>query len=265
MTFSTLQISQHRSGGFLTWTLIEKLQRAGGVSRRSYIQEHYFQQFRQKWTGLTIDHFDIDEMSIDDDGMYCDLDVLTRELILDPQSYVQACTHVWSDSAYHPRHPEVLPLFSSCVYIIRDPRDRLISLAEWQFTEYRKKYGWTNCKSPAEYIERNIISASNFWNNHFIEYYNLREKFGIIFIKYEDIIRDFEKTAKSIANHMGLELSSAKIAEIGVNLTFSEMKKGNPAHLSKGVSGRYRELLNSDQCALIEQEAKEGMTILGYI
>jgi hypothetical protein len=262
---AVLQICRDRTGGFFVWKLIESLCDEAGMRQASYIKRHHFQTWRGQWPNLPYDFFEVDHLSIWPWGCFCDVDVLLREVVVDVPAYVKTCRHVMSESWYFARHAEILPLFDSIVYLVRDPRDSLVSMAEFEFKPYRRMYGWSEAASPSDYIERNLEGVLSSWESHVLGFKAVQETYNIHFLHYERLVQEFDGAVTELAAHMGVPLrSDAALARIKHAVDFERMKKEFPGHLQHGRTSRYREILTARQQEMALSYCGKGLAVMGY-
>lgn len=261
---TTVQLNLSRSGGYFVWTIVRALQRAAGTPPRSFIEGHRFRAQRDAWPDQPFDVFALDHLTISPMGLFCDVDVLMREFVLDIDAYIDASTLVTSDSPIGPRHAEVLPRFSSRFYLVRDPRDRLVSWSTFAFKPYFKRYGWSPARSPVEFLEQHLEDLMTDWRDHVVGALAVRETYDLHVVRYEDILSDFESTVGGLARHLGLDVGPADLREVARSVSFEKMAQVAPEHLQHGKSGRWADVLTPAQVAACETIAGEAMRRLGY-
>nr|VFJ54379.1 MAG: aryl sulfotransferase [Candidatus Kentron sp. DK] len=176
-----------------------------------------------------------------------------------------------------------LPYFPEARYIVigRDGRDVAMSL--WAF--YRdfsdEMYGMLQnasgvelprCPDDFQEFWRNWISRGwfeweqdgyPFWSHfHFIKtWWEFRHLDNILFIHFNDMLKDLEGAVRRIAGHLAIDASPKRISRVAEVSTFDYMKrntdktnaippkvlKGGPAgFFHKGTNGRWRGVLSED-------------------
>ena len=114
------------------------------------------------------------------------------------------------------------PRYQKVIYLVRDPRDVLISLYY-----YRKRWSTkSNFFTIDEFADSFVESGkSATWGEHVGSWYGARQDDTIIYIKYEDLIEDAKGTLKCITDHVGLQCTDDSIVEAVEAASFDKMKK----------------------------------------
>lgn len=262
---AVLQICRDRTGGFFVWKIIQTLCDIAGKPDNSFIKNHEFQSQANNWPDLPYNFFDVDHLSIWPWGCFADVDVLLRQVVVDVPAYVASCRHVMSESPYFVRHDEILPLFDSVVYLMRDPRDSLVSLSQFEFKPYRQRYGWTRCRTPSEYIEENLDEFFASWARHVEGFHAVSEAYGIYFLRYEDLLSQFEDTVQSLSLSLGLkQLDEDNVSKVRDAILLKTMKLQYPDHVQQGRAGRYRSELTREQNDRVLDICGSSLERFGY-
>ena len=172
----------------------------------------------------------------------------------------------------------------SCIYIIRDPRDVVVSYAKYKNMNYDRAIKDICCKellytlSKKHVFPRVDILGS--WKYHFLSWKNGMNKMPKIFVKYEDLINDsygnFYKVIDFSSKILGFKINTEQI-EFSIkcssfkNLKKFENKMGFFENESKsdffrsGKIGNWKNELSISQIKHIETEFKSEMKLLGYL
>ena len=172
----------------------------------------------------------------------------------------------------------------SCIYIIRDPRDVVVSYAKYKNMNYDRAIKDICCKellytlSKKHVFPRVDILGS--WKYHFLSWKNGMNKMPKIFVKYEDLINDsygnFYKVIDFLSKILGFKINTEQI-EFSIkcssfkNLKKFENKMGFFENESKsdffrsGKVGNWKNELSISQIKHIETEFKSEMKLLGYL
>ncbi|XWS39259.1 hypothetical protein CRYUN_Cryun18bG0035500 [Craigia yunnanensis] len=149
------------------------------------------------------------------------------------------------------------------VYLCRDPKDTFVSL--WHFLSKATPNNIISMEDAFELFCKGISFYGPYWE-HVLGYWNasLEHPEKILFLKYEDMIKETESNAKKLAEFLGCPFSleeerGGKIQEIiefcsfenlsnlEVNKTGMHQKKGklveNGAYFRKGKVGDWRNYL----------------------
>jgi len=172
----------------------------------------------------------------------------------------------------------------SCIYIIRDPRDVVVSYAKYKNMNYDRAIKDICCKellytlSKKQVFPRVDILGS--WKYHFLSWKNGMNKMPKIFVKYEDLINDsygnFYKVIDFLSKILGFKINTEQIkfsikCSSFKNLKKFENKMGFFENTSKsdffrsGKVGNWKKELNISQIKHIEKEFKSEMKLLGYL
>ena len=171
------------------------------------------------------------------------------------------------------------------IYIVRDPRDVLLSSARHFSLDQNlmKKYMFDkNAKlMPRTNLKHEIVTILGSWSDNYKSWVNSK---NCLLIKYEDIINNKKKVIldliKYLSNFLKLEISQNKINKVIESTSFENMKKQEEKGLfqenvfdkkekikffNKGISKNWVENLNKDIQIEIEKEFNEEMKYLGYL
>lgn len=228
------------------------------------MKNHRFQEQKDRWPDTSYDVFDVDHLTIVPAALVFNIDVLLSEYVSDLPAYVSACTQVQSDSPMSERHPQVLPKFDKRIYLSRDPRDRLLSLSEFAFKPYFRRYAWTDAKDPEDYIDRYLEQSVTEWAHHAGGFLSVRDEFDILFVRYEDMIGDFFGEVAGIMQHLGISLGQSALDILRERTSYKRMKATSPDHLQHGSAGRHKKMLTPKQNARCLEIAGDVMERLGY-
>ena len=171
------------------------------------------------------------------------------------------------------------------IYIVRDPRDVLLSSARHFSLDQNlmKKYMFDkNAKlMPRANLKHEVVTILGSWSDNYKSWINSK---NCLLIKYEDIVNNKKKVIldliKYLSNFLKLEISQNKINKVIESTSFENMKKQEEMGLfqenvfdkkekikffNKGVSKNWVENLNKDIQIEIEKEFNEEMKYLGYL
>lgn len=170
---------------------------------------------------------------------------------------------------------------SGGIYVVRDPRDVVISASEY--------YGISKDKMISTLINPKFFNYSltnpknidfiSSWKFHF---HSWRKLDGIpyLIIKYEDMIKDINKTFMMVMNFLA-DLINFKVnynqIEFSINsssfdvlkkteteLKYKEINDGKPFFRS-GETSQWKNKLNKTQLEIFENEFEEELCLLEYI
>jgi hypothetical protein len=128
---------------------------------------------------------------------------------------------------------EIYRKFDKLVYIIRDPRDSLISMSHFQFTPYKMKYHPVSEQTPEEWASKHAEWWGKRWRAHVLSHLQLKDQVPLYAIFYERLVKDFRNEIRSLSDALGLGLTNADIETIQENTSAAKMKKKAPHHVRK--------------------------------
>jgi aryl sulfotransferase len=258
-----LHVSFVKSGSYFLWQTFDSLFRAAG-QKRSFVQSHAIQRRRGTWPDFSIEQFDIDQILVQDDAIYWLLETQHMEPIGDLDSYLAACSHVWTHSFLCERSWEVYARFPRVCCIVRDPRDALVSMAHFVQTPFMRRYHPHPARSPEDYVAAELDTFLGDWVRHAGDHWRARRALDIEFLFYERMVVDLPGHLRRLADWVGLQLDEAQLATLAANLGVDAMRQKNPQHVRKGGSGGFRQLLTPTQQKRALAICGPTMRELGY-
>lgn len=171
------------------------------------------------------------------------------------------------------------------IYIIRDPRDVVVSYSKYRHLDYDKTIEhMIGSKVNIPYV-RDAKDASNIeitgsWAFHYNSWKDGISEIPRIIIKYEDLLSNSEKIftniIKFLSNIMKLEVNYKKIKSSNNLSKFTKLKNfeeknnffennSSENFFRIGKSGNWKKELNKDQIKKIEDSFKIEMINLGYL
>ena len=124
------------------------------------------------------------------------------------------------------------PVDNPCkyVYIARNPKD---VAASYYFFESGK--GWSgNYSGPWEHwlkilLEGNVQRGD--WFDHVLSWWQYRDADNVLFLKYEELLRNFDNELHKIADFLGYPLTDDVVGKIREKTSFDNMKKDSFANM----------------------------------
>ena len=171
------------------------------------------------------------------------------------------------------------------IYIIRDPRDVVVSYSKYRHLDYDKTIEhMIGSKANVPFV-RDVKDASNIeitgsWAFHYNSWKDGISVIPRIIIKYEDLLSNSEKIftniIKFLSNIMKLEVNYKKIKSSNNLSKFTKLKNfeeknnffennSSENFFRIGKSGNWKKELNKDQIKKIEDSFKIEMINLGYL
>jgi len=241
-----LHVSFVKSGSYFLWKILDGLFRAHG-SKRSFVQQHPIQQLRGEWADFSIEQFDIDQMTVQDEGIYWQVEMQHIEPVTDLREYLRQCSHIWTHSFLCERSWEAYPQFGRRCYIVRDPRDALVSMAHFVQTPFMRRFHPHPAQSPEEYVAMELCTFLEDWCRHAGNHLRAQRALDIEILRYEHMIADLEGAVRHLADWIGLPLGDSEIRAVTDSVSLGKMRKLSPQHVRRGQSGGFRELLTRAQ------------------
>ena len=262
-----LQLGLHKSGNFWLYNILNRAMKAAGQEWLRFGHLHPIYPLYRNWKDLSFpEQPDIDLVDVTERGYFYCIQAVFWERIDDLDDFVaktsHGCTHSnWWD----PWTPQLIRKFDKSIYILRDPRDALISFAHFQFMPYLQRYSPTLLgRDQAEVLAGQMPRWPVEWVEHVAHHLLAREALGIYFVTYEHLRHDFEREFDRMLEYLELDLPRAVRQEIAEAVHYKTMKKENPGHVRKGETGGWREVLTEDQKRVTRRIAGPMLDLLGY-
>jgi hypothetical protein len=168
-------------------------------------------------------------------------------------------------------------LTKSAIYIMRDPRDMIISYASHLGMTLDAAIAGMNSKDNATNGDaQNVHQYLGRWSDH-VTSWTRTKKFPVLAIRYEDMLRDPEKTFSSVVRRVGMPVdkgrlrkaidfsSFKKLKQQEEEVGFVENSKNQERFFRKGSSGHYEDELTAAQISQIEKDHEKIMRRHGYL
>ncbi len=171
------------------------------------------------------------------------------------------------------------------IYLVRDPRDVLISYSNHIGYDYEKTFehmeASDNYETPTtgegDKTYKKALLGS--WANNYNSWKNYKSS-KILVIKYEDMVLDSYNTFKKIINYLNevdqLQVDEEKLRKAMKQTEFGELQKLEKKHgfvekgegelfFRKGKTGSWKDELSTNLIKKIEKAFYKEMTELGYL
>jgi len=173
------------------------------------------------------------------------------------------------------------PRYKKVVYIVRDPRDVLISYYEFQLKRRVISEELSLEEFVPLFMESEIEPKTGSWRDHVVSWTATRggEK-NFLLLRYEDMIADTQKESTKIASFLGLDSNPERIARAVVLSSADRMRKlekeqsrqwketkktrQDKPFVRKAASGGWKTILSERSVAQIESAWGDVMRSAGY-
>ena len=166
------------------------------------------------------------------------------------------------------------------IYVIRDPRDVVISYSHHMAKSFEDTFGAMKIDSMEKTEDKLNKTMLTTWSNHYVSW----KAFPIdkLFLRYEDLVKDPEKEFTKVIQYLNkickIEFNKKKILQSIEATNFENLQKleeknsfdENPKmtkdqkFFRKGTTNQWRELLSSDLINKIQNEFGQIMKENGY-
>jgi aryl sulfotransferase len=257
-----LQSGLPKSGNLWLHKILHETLHYGGIEMRSFIQTQHIFQEAKSWPGFS-EQAGIDFIEIDTQGCYYRKGAY-RQLILDLDGYLSLCTHVWTHTLWVPPCDDVFKKFDHIVYIVRDPRDVVVSASKYTFTPFMLDQHPQQEPDAETFLKHRLYEQVLTWVQHIGGYLVHVDDFKIHFVFYERLLHDFDAEYARLLEYLEIQIPPAAVLEVKESTRFENMKMQNPHHLRKGLSGGWANVLTPAQANRVVKIAGPMMEILGY-
>ena len=161
-------------------------------------------------------------------------------------------------------------LTKAAIVVVRDPRDLVVSLANFYQQSYDDIIDKMNNELAGTYEDYSFYLLKD-WNSYIKSW--MDTSFPVIFVKYEDLLEDSVNIFTNVLKL--LELPEKNMVEIAKSAQFHKIQQQEKDHgfneAKNGATffnnGRsvYQECLTKEQIKKVEDHNKEMMTFLGYL
>lgn len=165
-------------------------------------------------------------------------------------------------------HSPANPWFRHVVYLVRDPRDVMVSY----FYHFRRRKDDFDL-SMEEFVERNDHYAGD-WGEHVRGWLKRTSDEHVLLLRYEDLHLEPVTSFRRIAEACGIDLTDEELQHYVERSSFGRMRKAEEVastenvrgidFIRQGVVGDWRSELSEGSVRMIEQRYGDLMKILGY-
>lgn len=259
-----LQIGAPKSGNFWLRKILQNTRAAAGLSNKNYITTQSIYAIAKNWKLNFPEQSSIDVVEIDDLQTKYRISSIFQMPVEDMADYTAQTDLVWTHSRFNPRTPAVLRHFSKKIYIVRDPRDRLISASRYYTSPYMLKYFPQPETFPAAFLKNNFEKLLHEWVWHVYDYLRFSESGNIHFCFFEGFRQNFKVELGRLCRYLDLDLNADQMQQVQDNTTFRALKTAAPDHLVRGKSGQWSQCLPADFAEAATAYTAPLLNCLGY-
>jgi hypothetical protein len=168
-------------------------------------------------------------------------------------------------------HSPFNPAFPNIIYLVRDPRDVMISC-------YQYRLGLNEFHGTLSDFIRSEEQGINAWQSHVNAWMNLTSAATpFLLVKYEELLADSVAVLERIFSYFGHVIERDILLEAAKNSVFETMKKDEQSDryggrtqfkdfefFNQGTAGRGKLHLGLDEMAFIDSVAGDTLQLLGY-
>ncbi|WP_373057496.1 sulfotransferase domain-containing protein [Zunongwangia sp. H14] len=261
---TTLQIGYPKSGNFWLYQILQRILQYKGENTTAFIQKHPIQELAKNWDLNYPEQSLIDMIDITDLQVSYRISSIFRMPVEDLSAYLKETSHVWTHSPVCKGSTPVFNNFDKKIYIIRDPRDVVISASKYFCSAYMKKYFPQEEKEPKKYLERHFDRMMTEWVWHVWDHLRLSEKYNIQVCFFEGFRNNFQEELSALLQYLQVALTQEQRESLEKAVSFNNLKKENPKHLRKGTSGYWKEQLSEAYKQRAMEIAGPLLEYLGY-
>lgn len=259
-----LQAGYPKSGNFWLYRLLQSVMGQAGLERKSFIRQQPIYELAKNWELSYPEQADIDMLDILYPKCFFRISSAYRWPVENISEYVRQSSHVWTHSNICPTSHEVFPLFDKIVYIIRDPRDVLLSKTRFAFTPYMQKHYPTYHPHQEEFRKKELEAVMDAWRWHVQEYLRHARQLNVYLLFYERLKDDAEAELARLLDYLELKLSARDQQQVLERISFNKMKNNNPQHVRKGSLYGWMDELSEEENLRALSYCYPLLKLLGY-
>lgn len=259
-----LQCGYPKSGNFWLYQILQQIIKRSDKKLPSFIKQHPIHELAKSWELNYPEQANIDMIDITELQVVFRISSIFKMPIKDLFEYFKKTNHVWTHSPVCNQSIKVFEHFGKKVYIIRDPRDVMISASKYYCSEYMLKYFPQEETDPKLYLERNFDRMMHEWVWHVWDHLRISKSQHMHICFFEGFLMDFQKELSLLLNYLEIPLNPSEKKELEEAVSFKTLKKENPKHLKKGSSGYWMDHLTEAQNTRAKAIGGQLIEFLGY-
>ncbi|NER02574.1 MAG: sulfotransferase domain-containing protein [Okeania sp. SIO3C4] len=263
-----LKIGLPKSGNFWLHTILHNIIDYSGIKYESFIQNQPIYEIAKDWDVNQIkEQVNINFLDITKNSVSYRIGNIFRYPVDDVDDYIHSSTLVWTHSQMSDNVLKIIKKFDKLIYIIRDPRDVLVSWSNFVFSPYMQRFYpflIVDETNPETYLINNLTTIISDWMNHVGGYLKHQKYLNIHFVFYERLLDDFDLELEKILEYLEIELDKNARGEIKEKVSFNSMKQDSPNHIRKGQLAQWVNILSDSQKEEVLQMATPLLKLLNY-
>lgn len=240
-----LQNGFPKSGNVWLYRIINEVFDASKIERNSFIKNEKIYHVAKDWNLSIPDQIDKDVIDIENGMIYSRISTIYKMPIINPNDFISRTNLAWTHSRHELDSLSIYKKFSHHIYIYRDIRSIVVSMAYFLTFDYGNKFLNPKVKDPKEYVNKNFYNFLFQWSLNIEALLELINTINIHTVCFEDLKRNPKYEIKKIAEFFNLDLTTKQIDKIVFDTSFSEMKKNNSKHLRRGYNNDWINYISS--------------------
>lgn len=261
-----LLLSCPKSGTLWLYQILASVLDANQIERQSFIGGHPAYAAGASWPHHFAGRADIDYLFMTPRGDWaCYAE--QRVPIPSIDAYLSRTNFVRSHSGLNASVLRLLPRFDRTVYLVRDPRDRIISWAHYLFLPERLQVApraTRGHRSVEDYLAAEFAYEMHRWVREVSAYLQILPTHPMHVVFYERLLHAFDSELDALVDFLGLSLSPEARARLASEVAFATMQRQHRGHVRQGEAGGWRTRLTAAQQAQAVRIAGPLLSLLGY-
>jgi aryl sulfotransferase len=259
-----LQAGFPKSGNYWVYRIIREGFELSGKEYKTVIRQHSLRDSAKGFLTSFPEQSEIDVLDIDTTGVNLRIGFRHRSRVTDFDAYLRNTGHVWTHSPILDGCLDVFGKFERIVYIVRDPRDIMVSMSHFAFSPYILSEDPHGEPDPATYRNHRAEDLARDWARHVLSFLANREHLPMYILFYERLKDDFRTEVKKLFDFLSISTKMGAIESIHESTALQKMKAEAPDHVRKGKAGQWSESLSASEMNVILEVASPVMRLFGY-
>ena len=259
-----LQSGVAKSGNYWLYTILQSLLRRTGQPTHTYIESQPIHAVARAWELSYPEQASIDTIDITDTGVFYRISSAFRWPVDDLDAYLARTTHVWTHSRITANPDAIFGKFDKIVYIVRDPRDVVLSTSRFLFTPYMQKFYPHRHATPDDYLRTSLAKQVSHWREHVAGHLAAAQHLNIYMVFCERLLADLPGELAALCRYLEIEPVDTLLNAVQQDVSFETMRGNSPGHVRKGKSRQWVDQLTTEQKSAAIQQAGPLIDLLHY-